>query len=216
MLGVRSQVCNEFPYVELERPTLISMILKRQYIFYKNCTVDRDWPLQRYIIRKATDCKCPYIMHYIKLRNECTSATEVTERCLMTMKETILKKANEGKSRYVSYLELNPNLIRSTIYSTYIPTIKLHHTTQLRMISHHLRIETGRHKRPVLPRKERLCICGSVETEYHFLFECHMYYHIRAKYSIHDYNLGNALNESFTCDYVHDLIQCRKIFISTK
>ena len=77
MLGVRSQVCNEFPFIELQKPTLSATILRRQYIFYKNCMTDRDWPLQRYIIRKAIDSKCSYISHYTKLVNEYSSENEI-------------------------------------------------------------------------------------------------------------------------------------------
>ena len=47
MLGVRTQVCNAFPYIELAKPTLTSLIHRRQYIFFKNCTNEKDWPLPR-------------------------------------------------------------------------------------------------------------------------------------------------------------------------
>ena len=128
------------------------------------------------------------------------------------MKDSIMKKANDGKSRYVAYLQLNPNLVRPSIYSGYVPTSKLHNTSQLRMISHSLKIETGRHKRPVVAREKRLCVCGNIPTEEHFLFECHLYYHIRCKYNIQGYELNNIMDETFTCDYVNEIIKCRKIF----
>ena len=50
--------------------------------------------------------------------------------------------------------------------------------SKLRLSSHHLHIETGRHCRPKLPREERLClICnkGNIEDEIHFLFLCPKY-----------------------------------------
>ena len=50
MLGIRNTVCNEFPYVELGKPVLISIVHKRQLIFYNKCIRDDDWPMQRYII----------------------------------------------------------------------------------------------------------------------------------------------------------------------
>ena len=114
---------------------------------------------------------------------------------------------------YMSYVQLNPALTRPTMYSRYVPTTKLHKTSQLRMISHDLKIEVGRHRRPVVPKEERLCVCGSVESETHFLFECQMYYHIRCKYNISVNELSKVLDETFTCDYVNDLFNCRKIFM---
>ena len=113
------------------------------------------------------------------------------------------------------WLLTNPALIRPMIYSRYVPTNKLHKTSQLRMISHDLKIKLGRHRRPVVPREERLCICGSIETENHFLFECHLYYHVRCKYDIRINELSQVLDETFTSDYVNDLFHCRKIFIGT-
>ena len=216
LLGVRTQVCNEFPYVELQKPTLASIILRRQYIFYMNCTVDKDWPLQRYIIRKALDVKCPYILHYIKLRENYSSGDEVTEKSLQKMKDSIMEKAMKEKSRYMSYVQLNPNLSRPEIYSRFIATYKLQKTSQLWMISHDLKVETGRHKRPVVPREERLCLCGAIETEEHFLLECTQYCHIRSKYNANEYTIESILNQNFICDYIHELFHCRKIFLDTR
>ena len=57
---------------------------------------------------------------------------------------------------------------------------------RLRMSSHKLAIETGRHQN--IAREDRLCIyCGKskilvvIECEYHFLLECHLYQDLRDK-----------------------------------
>ena len=44
-----------------------------------------------------------------------------------------------------------------------------------------IRIETARFSRPVIPEKERVCYCGSldVESESHVLFKCVKYHHLR-------------------------------------
>ena len=43
----------------------------------------------------------------------------------------------------------------------------------LRTSSHRLGIETGRWRRPVLPREQRKCPrCNKTDDEYHFLLEC--------------------------------------------
>ena len=54
------------------------------------------------------------------------------------------------------------------------------------MISNHkLRIETGRHCRPRLPREDRICQqCESkeIENEMHMLFKCSLYEKIRENF----------------------------------
>lgn len=54
------------------------------------------------------------------------------------------------------------------------PSIQLveHHRiqmTRLRLSAHNLRIETGRWSR--IPRELRLCDCGLIQIEYHFICE---------------------------------------------
>ena len=216
MLGVRKQVCNEFPYIELGKPTLQSIIQRRQYIFYMNCIRDRDWPLQRHIIRQAVDAKCTYIKEYGWLATNFRSADEITAMSMQQLKDSVLRKADGGKSRYVAYLALNPTLERPSIYSTPTPTYKLHNASRLRMIRHELEIEMGRHRRPTVPLNERQCVCGEVETEQHFLETCRQYSHIRRSYNIgEDTRANELLNCEFTCDFTTELLECRKIFLGT-
>ena len=214
MLGVRKTVCNEFPYIELGKPTLTSLVQKRQYKFYKNCTQDRDWPLQRHIIRQAMDVRCTYVNHYIKLLRTFNSADDITEKSLQDMREKIHLKADRGQSKYATYIKLNPLLRRPNIYDSIVPTYKLHHTTRIRMISHNLQIELGRQRRPTIPPEERLCICGDIETENHYTQHCNLYTHIRHKYEINDeMELHYILDSNFTHDYITELHNCREIFI---
>lgn len=53
--------------------------------------------------------------------------------------------------------------------------------TKLRISNHKLHIETGRYKKPVTPRHERLCeLCSEgIEDEFHFLFTCKELVNIR-------------------------------------
>ena len=50
--------------------------------------------------------------------------------------------------------------------------------------THGLEVEIGRWKRPVkVAYAERKCrVCGVLEDEFHFLFECPIYVNLRAKY----------------------------------
>ena len=116
MLGVRKSVCNELPYVELNRPTLTAIVHKRQYKFYKSCTQDRDWPLLRHIIRQALDARCPFINHYVKLLQTYNSANDITKKSIQDLRDKIQLKAGRGQSRrYLTYIEINPTLSRPDI-----------------------------------------------------------------------------------------------------
>ena len=134
MLGVRNQVCKEFPYIELDKPTLKSIVQQRQYVFYSKCVRDNDWPLQRYIIRKAIDTNCSFIMYYTKLASNYTSAAGISEESIKMLKDELEWKAYLGKTRYQTYIEMNPTLTRANIYDKYIQTHKLQNVTWLRII----------------------------------------------------------------------------------
>ena len=106
---------------------------------------------------------------------------------------------------------MNPTLTRANIYDKYIQTHKLQNVPLLRMISHNLKIETGRHRRPPIPREERLCTCGELETEKHYLTSCNIYTHIRDKYQVNNDDMVNILlDNNFTADYVSELNNCKE------
>ena len=166
------------------------------------------------IIRQALDARCPFINHYVKLLQTYNSANDITEKSIQDMRDKIQLKAGRGQSRYLTYIEINPTLSRPDIYDSIVSTHKLHHTSRLRMISHGLQIELGRHKRPATPTEERLCTCGDVETEKHYTQYCNLYTHIRHKYNINDeLELPHILNTHFTHDYITELHDCREIFV---
>ena len=61
--------------------------------------------------------------------------------------------------------------------TTYYIQNHLHHSAlgQVRLSSHNLGIETGRHCKPSKPPEERICACcssGQVDDEIHFLTHC--------------------------------------------
>ena len=50
--------------------------------------------------------------------------------------------------------------------------------SKLRLSSHFLRIETGRHSKPKIDVEERICLycdCNKIEDEFHFMLECKLY-----------------------------------------
>ena len=217
MLGIRNTVCNEFPYVELGKPTLTSVVHKRQLVFYNKCFKENDLPMQRYIIRKAMDNNCSFIKHYIELSKQFQTPNEITEKSLKLMQDQIRQKANNNKSKYKTYITINPTLCRPTIYDCYIPTHKLLLITRIRTISHNLEIEKGRQRRYKLPVEQRLCKCGDIEDENHFLRLCDNYIHIRNNYPVlSTLPIYLILDNIQVPEYINDLASCRQIFTNEK
>ena len=71
--------------------------------------------------------------------------------------------------------------------------------TRLRISTHKLAIETGRHKRPKINVEERICVhCNQqkVEDEFHFIMEC-------GKYSVVRDQLFTSLNDFTSFQYIN-------------
>ena len=169
--------------------------------------------MQRFIIRKALDNNSAFIQHYIKLRKKYNNPDDILTNSMTEMKEQVLRKLNQSK--FESYHRMNPSLSRPDIYNHYSPVHKLQCVTRLRTVAHDLAIETGRHHQQRVPREERLCSCGEVEDETHFVLRCHHYSHIRQKYFGQDVVLEEALDCESTIDYVHELFEYRKILTTS-
>ena len=128
------------------------------------------------------------------------------------MRESIKRKADMNQSRYKSFMDMNPHLVRPNLYNQYIPADKLLCVTRLRTVSHDLAIETGRHSKVVIPRESRLCTCGQVEDERHFVLNCPLYIQIRQKYNLANLPFSSQLDAYDTPDFIFELNQSRQIF----
>ena len=213
MLGVRKQTCNEFPYVELGLMSLQTLVKRRQYRFYKNIVNERDWPILRHIVRQSRDVDTKFIRHYDQLLEKYASEAEIIEEAEQKQKADILEKARAGKSRYITYVKVNPNLERSKIYERNVSTSKLQKVIRLRTISHSLEIETGRHGRRRKTIEERLCHCGEIESEEHFILQCGIYDHVRNKYNINDaFEISDILESNNVEKYVNELYETRSLY----
>ena len=82
------------------------------------------------------------------------------------------------------------------------------------MGNHKLQIEIGR-QRPTKPREERLCTCGEVEDENHFLKHCHQYNHVREKYkeTLDGDTISRILDGTYSADYIHHLNETKKLYL---
>ena len=138
------------------------------------------------------------------------------EEAAQKQKADILQKARSGKSRYITYIKVNPNLERSKIYDrNFVSTFKLQKVIRLRTVSHSLEIETGRHGRYRKMLEDRLCHCGEVESEEHFLLQCGTYDHLRKKYNVDEaFVLSDVLELNNIENYVNDLYETRLLYLT--
>ena len=90
-------------------------------------------------------------------------------------KENWLKQINDltNNSSLRTYCQLKSDF-KIEPYLTHIKNYKFRNAlSRLRINSHLLEIERGRHTKPITPVERRLCShCSVVETEFHFVTEC--------------------------------------------
>ena len=114
-------------------------------------------------------------------------------------------------SKYVSYrTELNPDLLVHSVYTCkdYIPDYKRQSFSRLRLMSHDLKIETGR--RNAIPKELRLCSCPDnvIQNEAHVLLYCPLSGQLRQKYNMLDFSsfydlMGSGGRERNLCEYIY-------------
>ena len=122
----------------------------------------------------------------------------------------------ENATKYVAYRSmLNPQLTVHSIYDSdkYIPDFLREAFTRLRVMSHSLRIETGRWSRT--PRELRKCNCNLnvIQDEQHVLIECPLSQPLRQIYGNLEYaSIQNLLSEENNlkdlCNYIYGVLNC--------
>ena len=121
----------------------------------------------------------------------------------------------QNASKFVTYrTQINPGLSVHSVYESknYIPDYKRQAFTRLRLMSHNLKIETGR--RHGIPSELRLCSCtnASVQDESHVLLYCSLSRHYRNEYHMLDfssmYNLmGSCEHAGYLCEYIYNVMK---------
>ena len=108
----------------------------------------------------------------------------------------------QNATKIMNYAEkLNPSLNLHPIYTTqsYVPDYMRVSFSRLRLMSHSLKVETGRWSR--IPREERLCDrcnAGQVQDEEHVLLTCSSTEHIRQRFGMLNYESLSTLMEDQT------------------
>ena len=171
-LGVKASTCNDTVFYEIKRPSIIAKIKDRQYAFFRKImNLTKEDAVIKNIISLCEDSSI--IQYYYHLNdNNCTLDIERLNR----------KIGNMDSSLIVYYRNL-VGLENSCIYSHYINDYYRIIITRWRLSSHKLMVEVGRHRRPIVPREERVCsMCGVLEDEQHVIFTCPLYDNVRNEY----------------------------------
>ena len=209
VLGIGVTTCTEFPYIELGVPSIRTRILMKQWEFWrKMAELDNDTPLKQ-VIETGTRHKLKEIKHYVGLATKYSSKDEIKEEFFDKTRESIRKKADDGRSKYLTYLQVNPNLETPTYYDEIINYRQVSMVAKLRVSMHNLQIEMGR--RTGTDRNLRLCICQEdVEDELHFLTQCTLYNEIRQQHGVtRETRLCDVLNEPKYIEYIDQLFKHR-------
>ena len=210
LLGVRNTTPSLLCLVELGINTCQGEILKKRKSFLRSKLNNIDYDE-------------PFHVVYDLCRRENTPGFRMLARCLEGEIEGVameqLKQQVRNKpissTKFSTYcIELNPSLEMHEVYkgSVYIPDYLRVSFSRLRLMSHNLKIETGRWSR--IPREARVCICSRnvVQDECHVLLECPVSLHIRGMYSQLDFtSIDNLLKEKFylldLCKYIHEVMK---------
>ena len=184
LAGVRVSTTNNLVLAELGLPSLETRVKKAQKLFMKKMVQTRvgltDDPFMHiWQLCEANNTKG--YQYLCKVLNEDLSLPEEIER-----RKISIKASTSSKSIY--YREINPCLEMHPMYEA--SDVKEHDrisATIIRLSSHDLAIEKGRWSRT--KRENRLCGCGSVQTEEHVVCSCERTEAIRIKYP--DVNFSN-------------------------
>ena len=127
--------------------------------------------------------------------------------------DSIKDRALTSSKFHVYANELNISLNVHPIYksSIFIPDYQRQSFSRIRLISHNLKIETGRWSR--IPRERRVCSCDAtqLQTENHVLTSCPLTHNIRINYPMLDFSdLDRLFSEELhilqLCSYVHEVL----------
>ena len=172
LLGVRHQTCNDLVKVELDITSARAKLRATQKKFITSVSNHVDTPIKK-ALRIARESRSPMAAEITRLNSQ----TDILGRERAQTRQWI---RTSSSSRMTQYLSTNPRLTPPCFYNCDLPEHKRIALTRIRLSSHHLKIETGRWSR--IPRDQRLCSCGEVQTEEHVLCFCDRSSHLRQVY----------------------------------
>ena len=212
LLGVRLTTCNDLCYIESGYSSLKAIIKSKQRKFFIKMHNERvnllDDPLGftlNLILNSRYNTRS-YLNNLISDNyvDDCLSDKQV-------LKDNIMLSESSRRMTYRN--TKNTSLSVHEIYTKRYNINEFHRIafTRFRLSSHSLAVETGRWNRRGrgrLPMEERLCSCGSIQTENHVVSQCPISQHIREEYdfsSVSDIMSGNFEDE-ISCKIIYRIL----------
>ena len=211
LLGVRRTTANLVCYAESGYLPLPELLKMKQHKFFSKVYAERlnlnDDPLL-FVINTIRTCNTPTG----RLVNEyLTSAVKDSNAIMSEVHNQILLS---NSSRCEVYKNINPSLSVHPVYRVKHNIKEFHRLsfTRFRVSGHNLGIETGRWNRRGrgrIPVEERLCECGSVQTEQHVMQDCPKSLHTRNAYQCHSIEdlFSGCFSDELVCKIIHEVLR---------
>ena len=208
ILNVKKGTTIDLIFHELQRCSVISKILDRQYSFHQKLTrISSDDAIVKLMIDKfgSDSTRLSYYKN-VRDKNGCREMEERAERI-----------RNSQSSMCQTYCNFDC-MSNSEIYNSMLSEYYRIPISRWRLSNHRLQIEVGRYTKPKTPRPNRVCtMCNVVEDEEHVLYTCPRYQEVRKKYT-HLAELNDVkrfLNPSYadmkdTANFIRD-IESRRV-----
>ncbi len=210
LLGVRKFTSPDMCLIESGIPPVLDVIAKRRRKFLESKlrepNVEEPFYVAFELCRVANTPGYQFVMKALQYRDNVNPLDIVKMR---------IREKPETASKYVAYRSvINPELSVHPVYvsNEFVPDYKRQALTRLRLMSHDLKIETGR--RNGIPAELRLCMCDSnaVQDESHVLLNCSLSRDCRARYNMLDFSSFTSLMKykgklGTLCDYVCDVLK---------
>jgi hypothetical protein len=169
-LNVRLNTSNDNTLIETGFLPIKAVILMRQFKFYTRFKDSikkhsRREKMLNLLLQNQTN----FLHHYEQLITKYSCAQDIAKEFRTKMKNKVYDLARKGKTKYSTYVEINPDLSSSPLLDVIHPVAN--DMIKFRLGSHYLPVETGRWCG--LDHDARLCgTCGEIGDEKHVLYRC--------------------------------------------
>ena len=209
LLGVRKNTCVDLCLIEsgINPINHILSVNRKRFLESKLASPDMEEPFHL-VFELCRSANTPgYMFLQRALQFDCN------ENPLIKIKESARNKP-ESATKYHTYRSLlNPGMSVHNVYSVnqYIPDYIRQAFSRVRLMSHNLKIETGRWSR--IPREMRRCQCNglSVQTEEHVLINCAITRDLRIKYNLNNIqslvDMFEVTEISTVCRYIYEALK---------
>ena len=172
-LGVKKGTATDTLYQELNRGSIVSKIMDRQYAFvHKLDQISEEEALVVCFWHKSQHLG---IAQYYNSLDNSNYVRNKADRVQSLLAST--------KTKDIRYRELVGIEKTNCLYDSYVSDSCRTVITRWRLSNFDLAIETGRYERPMIERDQRICrTCLVREDEEHVFFSCPLYANIRTEH----------------------------------